>query len=180
MQLRLALAILVLGCSSAEQNSTTSDAGTEATAPSEWPAEYEALEQQILEETNRRRAAGANCGSKGSFGPAPPLTMHPALTTSARKHSEDMATRNFFSHNSPEGTSPFDRMKAAGYAGTTMGENIAAGNASAAATMEQWMSSEGHCANIMNKGFTHLGVGYFPNPSTKLRHYWTQNFGAGG
>lgn len=182
MQLRFALVIVVLsGCSAADPDPARVDADTGTTADAaDWPVEYASLEQQILEETNRRRAAGANCGSKGTFAPAPPLVMHPLLTTAARKHSEDMATRNFFSHNTPEGTSPFDRMKVAGYTGTTMGENIAAGNDTAAKTMEQWMSSEGHCANIMSAKFTHLGVGYFPNPSSKLRHYWTQNFGAGG
>jgi uncharacterized protein YkwD len=174
--------VLFSGCSSpAEENAPVTDTGTAVdTAPPEWPVEYAALEQQILEETNRRRAAGASCGSRGTFGPAPPLTMHPQLTASARGHSKDMATRDFFSHNTPEGLTPSDRIKAAGYVGTTTGENIAAGNATAAKTMEQWMNSEGHCANIMNPRYTHLGVGYFPNPSARLRHYWTQNFGAGG
>ncbi len=186
MELRLALVLVVIsGCSDPATDQGASQADTGATLDSapaapDWPADYATLEQQILEETNRRRAAGASCGTKGTFGPAPPLVMHPLLTAAARKHSEDMATRNFFSHNTPEGTTPFDRMKAAGYAGSTMGENIAAGNATAAKTMEQWMSSDGHCANIMSPKYTQLGVGYFPNPSSKLRHYWTQNFGAGG
>ncbi len=145
-----------------------------------WPPASASLEQQILDETNKRRAAGADCRTGGKFGPAPPLTMHPQLQQSARLHSQDMATKNYFSHTGLDGSSPFDRMKAAGYKGGTMGENIAAGNATAAATMTQWMNSDGHCANIMNPAYKHLGVGYFMGPSSTYKHYWTQNFGAGG
>jgi uncharacterized protein YkwD len=145
-----------------------------------WPAAYATLEQQVLEETNKRRAAGANCGTKGSFGPAPALVMQSQLQAAARKHSKDMAENNYFSHTNLAGQSPFDRMRAEGYTGTTMGENIAAGNATALQTVTQWMNSDGHCAKIMNRSFTQLGVGYWYNASSRYRHYWTQNFGAGG
>jgi uncharacterized protein YkwD len=146
----------------------------------DWPAAYASLEQQILVETNRRRALGASCGTKGSFGPAPALVMQSQLQWAARKHSKDMATNNYFSHTNLAGKSPFDRMRAEGYRGGTMGENIAAGNGTAAATMDQWMKSDGHCANIMNKSYTQLGVGYWYSATSTYRHYWTQNFGAGG
>jgi uncharacterized protein YkwD len=106
--------------------------------------------------------------------------MQPQLQAAARKHSKDMAMNGFFAHTNLAGRSPFDRMKAEGYKGTTMGENIAAGNATAAQTMTQWMNSDGHCANIMNPKYKQLGVGYWYNASSKYRHYWTQNFGAGG
>jgi uncharacterized protein YkwD len=159
------------------------DTGTTVTdtgSSGDWPAAYAALEEGILVETNKRRAAGASCGTKGSFGPAGPLVMQYQLQASARKHSKDMATNNFFAHNNLAGKTPFDRMKAEGYKGTTMGENIAAGNATVAATMDQWMKSDGHCANIMNKSYTQLGVGYWYNATSTYKHYWTQNFGAGG
>ncbi len=144
-----------------------------------WPAAWAALEDQVLTETNARRALGANCGGK-IYGAAKPLAMHPKLRTSARLHSKDMADKNYFSHTGLDGTSPFDRMKAAGYSGTTMGENIAAGYGTAKQTVQQWMDSPGHCENIMNPAYTHLGVGYAYNASSTYKHYWTQNFGAGG
>jgi uncharacterized protein YkwD len=145
-----------------------------------WPTMNADLEAQILVETNKRRAAGASCGTKGTFGAAGPLVMHPLLQSAARKHSKDMATNNYFSHTNLAGLSPFDRMRAEGYKGGTMGENIAAGNATVAATMDQWMKSDGHCANIMSKSYTQLGVGYWYSATSTYRHYWTQNFGAGG
>ncbi len=164
------------GTPKADTAAPPTDTGTSG----DWPAANAALEEGILAETNKRRAAGANCNTKGTFGPAGPLVMHPLLQLAARKHSKDMATQNYFSHTNLAGKSPFDRMKAEGYKGGTMGENIAAGNATVAATMDQWMKSDGHCANIMNKSYTQLGVGYWNNPSSTYRHYWTQNFGAGG
>ncbi|MBI2392195.1 MAG: CAP domain-containing protein [Deltaproteobacteria bacterium] len=153
---------------------------TDSGASGDWPAAYATFEQQVLEETNKRRALGADCRTGGKFGPAKPLVMHPLLQAAARKHSKDMALNNFFAHTNLAGLSPFDRMKAEGYKGTTMGENIAAGNSTAAATVQQWMNSDGHCANIMSAKYTQLGVGYWYSATSKYRHYWTQNFGAGG
>lgn len=147
------------------------------TASDAWPAANASLEDQVLAEVNARRAIGAMCGAK-SFGPAPPLQNHAALRTAARGHSKDMATRNYFDHNNPEGKGPKDRIMAAGWLGIGYsGENIAAGNGTASATVGQWMKSPGHCENIMDKDFKFLGVGYFANPGAKYQHYWTQNFG---
>lgn len=142
----------------------------------DWDPAWTDLENEILVIANQRRAEGANCGSEGSFGPAGPLTANPALRCAARVHSQDMVDRNFFDHTNPSGESPFQRMGEAGYQYSTAGENIAAGNSTAAATMQQWMDSDGHCSNIMNGSFTELGVGYYPGG--QYGHVWTQNFGA--
>jgi uncharacterized protein YkwD len=138
-------------------------------------AAWSTMEEEILVIVNQRRAEGANCGSEGNFGPAGPLTMNPALRCAARVHSKQMVTEDFFDHTTPWGESPWDRMMAAGYSYSTAGENIAAGNSTAASTMQQWMDSDGHCSNIMNADFTEIGVGYYPGGG--YGHYWTQNFG---
>jgi uncharacterized protein YkwD len=143
-----------------------------------WDDNGAMLEEEILDIVNQRRSEGANCGSEGNFGPAGPLTMNPALRCAARKHSKQMVEEDFFDHTTPWGESPGDRIDGAGYNGFTWGENIAAGNSTAAATMDQWMNSDGHCANVMNPDFEDIGVGYYPGGG--YGHYWTQNFGAGG
>ncbi|HET6585815.1 MAG TPA: CAP domain-containing protein [Nannocystaceae bacterium] len=141
----------------------------------DWDPGWAMLEVQVLEIVNQRRAEGANCHTAGMFGPTTPLTMNPMLRCSARKHSADMAARNFFDHDNPDGEDPFARMEAAGYSFQAAGENIAGGYPDAAGTMMQWMESDGHCSNIMNPGFTEIGVGY--SSGGQYGTLWTQNFG---
>jgi uncharacterized protein YkwD len=94
--------------------------------------------------------------------------------TSARKHSVDMAQNNYFAHNSQDGTTPFDRMKAEGISYMTAGENIAAGQRDAIDAYEGWMNSLGHRKNILNPDFERLGVGVALGGS--FGFYYTQNF----
>jgi uncharacterized protein YkwD len=136
-----------------------------------WDPTWIALEDEVLELVNERRAEGADCGSPGSFEPAGPLTMNAALCCAARRHARDMGTRDYFDHFSPEGDGPGERFDRAGYEGSTWGENIAWGYASPAAVVSGWMDSPGHCANIMNARFTEMGVGYYEG------NLWTQAFG---
>ncbi len=141
-----------------------------------WAPGSSSMEEEILAIVNQRRAQGANCGSEGNFGPTGPLTMQIGLRCAARVHSKQMVEQDFFDHTTPWGETPWDRMAAAGYQYSTAGENIAAGNATAAATMDQWMASDGHCSNIMKPDFTEIGVGYFAGAG--YGHYWTQAFGS--
>jgi uncharacterized protein YkwD len=132
-------------------------------------------EEEILRLTNEKRAQGADCGSAGSFPKAEPLSMNPHLRCAARKHSLDMVNRNYFDHVNPDGEDPGARIKKAGLRGVSWGENIAAGFPGAGATIEQWMESDGHCANVMRPEFRTLGVGYAKGG--EWGHLWTQNFG---
>ena len=107
------------------------------------------------------------------------LVYSAQLETASQIHAYDMALRNFFSHSSPENCDMTTRVVAyAGFKGGTYGENIAAGNDTAEKTMEQWMSSPGHRANILSKNYRELGIGYVYNSSSTYKHYWVQNFGA--
>ncbi len=142
----------------------------------DWDRGWSQLELDILAAVNVVRGQGANCGSAGNFGATGPLTMHPALRCAARKHSLDMHERAFFDHVNPSGEAPWDRMEQAGYGYTAAGENIAGGSPDAAGTMDQWMNSDGHCSNIMNPDYEHIGVGYYPGGQWGT--LWTQVFGA--
>ena len=97
-----------------------------------------------------------------------------ALERAARGHSQDMAKNNYFSHTSLDGRSPWDRIRAQGYAYGS-GENIAAGQRTAAAVMDAWMHSSGHRANILKCSNKALGVGI--GHGGKYGIYWTQDFG---
>ena len=105
---------------------------------------------------------------RGSIG-ATALIWDDRVAQVALAHSQDMATRGFFSHTNPDGLSPFDRLSAAGISYTTAGENIAYGFSSATSVYQAWMGSSGHRANIENPAYTHHGVGRYGT-------YWTHLF----
>jgi len=142
-----------------------------------WDPAWTAFEQEVLDLVNQNRAMGWNCDAEGQFEAAPPLTMNPFLRCSARLHSKDMADRDFFAHDNPDGDGPSERMDAVGYMGGTWGENIAMGQRTPEQVVEGWMESDGHCANIMRPSFTEIGVGFVQGASQRDL-YWTQNFGA--
>ncbi len=136
-----------------------------------WMGGWTHAEEEVLRLVNEARARGADCGSEGRFSPTSPLTMQPQLRCAARVHSRDMTERGYFSHRTPEGAGPGERIDASGYRWRTWGENIAGSYPTPEAAVNGWLDSDGHCANIMNPNFDHIGVGYYGAE-------WTQVFGA--
>lgn len=124
---------------------------------------------------NQHRAAGATCGSRGSFAAAPALAAQAQLTAAAYAHARDMADNDYFSHTSLDGRTVGTRVSAAGYSWSSVGENIAAGYGSVPQTVDAWMASDGHCANLMNPGFTQYGLACARNDASTYRIYWTLN-----
>lgn len=106
-----------------------------------------------------------------------PVREDSLLVKVARAHSKDMAVNNYFSHNSRNGRTPFERMSRAGYEYSYAAENIAAGQQTAAAVMRTWMNSEGHRKNILNCKLKELGVGMWKQSGSAYGIYWTQDFG---
>ena len=108
------------------------------------------------------------------------LIDSPALRAAARAHSRHMALHGFFSHTSPEGLSPGDRLALNDISWDSVGENIAAGYATPQAVFDAWMASPGHRENIESDAWTHAGAGYAldaaPSDDSPHTHYWTQNF----
>ena len=94
------------------------------------------------------------------------LRSNAKLRRAAERHSRSMSQRDYFSHVSPTGTTPIERVKAAGYltgaSSWTVGENIAWGEqklSTPGEILESWMASPGHKANILNRRFRHVGIG---------------------
>ncbi|OGH17325.1 MAG: hypothetical protein A3C22_02015 [Candidatus Levybacteria bacterium RIFCSPHIGHO2_02_FULL_37_10] len=86
------------------------------------------------------------------------LTMDTKLTEVARDHCRDMFARGYFSHYTPEGLSPFDRMAQADIGFTYAGENLALAP-NVTVSMQGLMQSPGHRANILSANFGKIGVG---------------------
>ena len=131
------------------------------------------MEAVVIVEMNKRRAAGADCNTQGTFAPAGPLTASAPLQCAARNHSVDMHIRDYFAHDSPDGYSVADRADWAGYPWMAIGENLALGSPNSLSAVNGWMGSDGHCANIMHPDFTEVGIGFH-----KGKHpLWTAVFG---
>lgn len=106
------------------------------------------------------------------------LKISSALTTAAQLHSEDMAAHNYFAHESLDGRTPWDRMRAAGYNyNTWYGENIAAGYNTAQTVFDAWKNSPPHDENMLNPNFVVIGIGLAYNASSTYKWYWTTDFG---
>lgn len=117
-----------------------------------------ATEQTLLSTLNAHRAAVG----------ARPLTLNPALSAVARTHSCDMFQHQQMSHTGSDGSSPFQRISAAGIAYGTAGENVgmASGYAlsSGVTTIDNEMMAEpltpgDHHWNIVNPAYSSIGVG---------------------
>jgi len=133
------------------------------------------FQAEVLRMVNARRAAGASCGAQGTFPAASALTWSDKLATASYLHSKDMADNNYFAHDSQNGTTFSARITAQGYSWSRAGENIAAGQGTLATAIDGWMNSPGHCANIMNAGFSQIGVGCARNASSTYKIYWTMD-----
>lgn len=106
-----------------------------------------------------------------------PLKLSTNLNQAAQRHAEDLSRNRIFSHTGSDGSQMSDRVRAAGYRFSYVGENIAAGNSTPGLTIQQWMNSPGHRSNILKGEFTEVGFGYVSDPSSPYRHYWVQVFG---
>ncbi|MFF4504029.1 CAP domain-containing protein [Streptomyces sp. NPDC001401] len=134
----------------------------ETTAPVTVSAQA-AAEAEVLKLVNEERAK-VGCSA---------VSANSTLSELAERFSDAMAADGFFDHTDPSGASPWDRAAKLGISNLG-GENIARGQADAAAVMEAWMNSPGHRANILNCDFKTLGVGvHFGSGGP----WWTQDFG---
>lgn len=122
-----------------------------------------------LTNTQRRVIKGRSC---------PALVPSGALMAVAQQHAHDMATHNFFSHASPNGASPWQRIAGAGYPAARTAENIAAGQRSPRDVVRTWMRSPHHRGNLLNCRFREIGVGFAHADGSAFGSYWVEIFAA--
>lgn len=135
------------------------------------------FQDEMTSRVNAARAAGAVCGGV-AFPPAGGLRWNTQLQNAATAHSEDMASHNFFAHQSPtNGSTLRERVPAAGYKYSSVGENLGAGQASIAQVVSEWLASPSHCATLMKANFIDMGVSCKANAATTYGTYWTMELG---
>ena len=129
-------------------------------------ASHDALVQQALSLVNIERARiGVS-----------PLTLNDELTVAAEDYACLMAVEDFFDHTDPvTGDGPGERAAAAGYLFFAVGENLAAGQRTAAEVVEAWMDSPEHRDNLLSPEWKETGIGVRGGGLHGV--YWVQEFG---
>ncbi len=98
------------------------------------------------------------------------LVISPVLTAAAQAKADDMATRGYFAHVSPDGKDSWYWFKKTNYPFVYAGENLAVDFSDSVDVEHAWMNSPAHRANILNGHFTEIGIataqGFFQNHPT--------------
>jgi len=103
--------------------------------------------EQLLSDTNAQRTSlGLN-----------PLTLNTQLSEAAAKKASDMFAKDYWAHNSPTGTTPWDFISGVGYHYVVAGENLAKNFTTSQAVVDAWMASPTHRANIVKSGYRDIG-----------------------
>jgi uncharacterized protein YkwD len=139
------------------------------------PQDAPAVSRRVLELVNEARARPTRCGRQ-TFNATTALKLSTPLGNAALGHSLDMATRDYFDHTGPDGSTPASRVTRAGYPWRAVGENLAAGVATPEEAVAGWLKSPPHCQNLMDPRFSDMGVGYSVNPKNPSGIFWTQVF----
>ena len=124
------------------------------------------IQHQFLIAVNSVRSKSRNCGQQ-KFPAAPALRLNNELNLAAYKHSLDMYENQFLDHTSSNGDTLVERMQQVDYLWRAVGENIAHNQKSIGQVIDDWLSSPGHCSNLMSDQYTETGV-------AQVQHYWTQ------
>lgn len=94
-----------------------------------------------------------------------PLKLNSLLSKAAQAKANDMALKNYWSHNTPSGNPPWVFVSAVDYSYDKLGENLAAGFTDAPTTIDGWMASPSHKDNMLDSEYTEVGFGFANNPN---------------
>lgn len=109
----------------------------------------------LLTDTNASRGANGAAG----------LTLNTKLNAAAQSSADDMAARNYWSHDTPEGNPPWIWVNNQSYSYKKVGQNLATGFSDEQSTVNGWMASPPHRQNMLDPEFTEVGFGFANNPN---------------
>lgn len=161
-----------------------------ADAGNQIPVLSAATKQNYLTTINNARTVARSCGQFGSFPAVPAVSWSDKLYKAAYEHSQDLTESNTFSHDGSGTASDWsgfllskqssmtDRVATYNYVWSRISENISAGTSrdTAQEAVDSWLSSDGHCKNIMDANVTQVGMALSSKQGTTFTYYWTQNF----
>ncbi len=109
----------------------------------------------LLADTNADRSANGVAN----------LNLNDKLDAAAQAKADDMATRDYWSHYTPDGNPPWIFVANQGYSYQKLGENLATGFSDEQSTLDGWMASPPHRENLLDPAFKEVGFGFADNPN---------------
>jgi hypothetical protein len=109
----------------------------------------------LLSDTNTARTSNGVAG----------LSLNDKLDAAAQAQADDMAARNYWSHYTPDGDPPWVFVTAQGYSYQKLGQNLATGFSDEQSTINGWLASPEHRANLLDPDFRDVGFGFSNNPN---------------
>ena len=89
----------------------------------------------------------------------PPLQPNLRLNNSALAKATDLVKQGYWSHNTSQGELPWEEIKKAQYLYKVAGENLARGYKMDQKTIDAWLASPTHKANILSPKYSEIGIG---------------------
>ena len=157
----LALAVALAGCTDPTPRQLAPDGRPLPQVYKIRPAEAGKIQFRMLDSINALRGAAA----------APPVQLDPQLNAAAATHSRDMSVQNRPWHFGSDGSSPIDRVRRAGYAGTMLGEAISETYETETETLGAWMEEPGTRDVILDNRARAMGFSWFQEENGKI--WWT-------
>jgi len=114
----------------------------------------------LVDQMNRERAAHG----------LQPLRLNNELCAAATDRIDDMFSKHYFSHVSPDGIQPWQWVDKRGYDYRAMGENLAVGYRTPEAVVDGWMHSPKHRDNLLRPVFNEVGVAVVPESPQRPFH----------
>jgi uncharacterized protein YkwD len=133
--------------------------------------------QQAVEQLNAlRREAAPPCTAQGAAA-MQRLHWESRLAVSAHEQAVDLAARDKLSHFDSRNRGLGMRLRSVGYAAAGAGENLAAGQTAIEDTLQAWIASPSHCANLMQPEYRDVGLACVQRRGSRYERFWVAHFG---
>lgn len=147
----------------------------QADSPLERCADSAELARAVERLNDVRQHGDAPC--VGATSERQPLSWSAHLAASAQAQASDLAQRDLLSHVDAQQRSLGTRLRQAGYAAASAGENLAAGQPDFDDTLQAWLASPRHCANLMQAEFRDVGLSCVQRRGSRYERFWVAHLG---
>ncbi len=105
------------------------------------------------------------------------LAWESRLAGSAQHQASDLAVRDLLSHVDAQERGFGARLRSVGYTAAGAGENLAAGQTDFDDTLQAWLASPTHCANLMQPEFRDVGLACVQRRGSRYERFWVAHLG---